>query len=238
MGLGHLREGELICRAPSRDAWLRGIPPVRRCARRDAERSDDPHRGGAQLPDGGRDYFDREGSTQRVLQPRRADCSPRRIGKAGWFFTPPRASVSRHLDTDVCPWTVSFRPDGKKLAVACWGQQVQIWDLQTFELDDRCLEFRTVVWGVAFKPDEPEIFAACSDDGSIRLWDLERQSNLLQLEPFGNHAASAVAFTPDGKTLVASGSDGSILVWDLEYYQRPHRGPREVLHGVDAAQAG
>ncbi len=43
---------------------------------------------------------------------------------------------------------------------------------------------------------------------------------MLTLDAFGGSDALSVSFTPDGKTLVASGFDGSLCVWDLEYYDR------------------
>ncbi|MFH1749127.1 MAG: serine/threonine-protein kinase [Planctomycetota bacterium] len=135
------------------------------------------------------------------------------------LYSPSGESVA-HLKTIACPWTVAFRPDGRKLAIGCWGQQFQIWDLTTYTRDAQFLELRSVVWGVAYMPNDPNILATCSDDGTIRLWDLHTRLNLLLLEPFGRFGANSVGFTPDGKTLVASSSNGSVCAWDLEYYQR------------------
>jgi len=122
------------------------------------------------------------------------------------------------LDIGVAPWTVDFRPDGRKLAVGCWGRQFQIWDLETRTLEERIGEEEMVTWGVAYMPTDTNILATCSGDGSVRLWDLSEKRNVLTLEPFGGSDALSVSFTPDGKTLVAAGFDGSLCVWDLEYY--------------------
>ena len=69
-------------------------------------------------------------------------------------------------------------------------------------------------------PGHPNILASCAADGYVQLWDLRERRNTLTLDPFDGSAVS-VAFTPDGKTLVAAGEDdGLVYVWDLEYYQR------------------
>jgi hypothetical protein len=69
-------------------------------------------------------------------------------------------------------------------------------------------------------PGHPNLLATCSDDGLVQLWDLVGRRNVLTLDRFDGSALS-VAFTPDGKTLVAAGgNDGHVHVWDLEYYER------------------
>ncbi|MDY7109662.1 MAG: protein kinase, partial [Planctomycetota bacterium] len=125
-----------------------------------------------------------------------------------------------HLDTGVCPWTFAFHPDGKQLAIGCWVHQIQIWDLVEYTCVQQLFESRSTVWGVAYRPNDPSILASFSDAGYIKLWDLSTGANLLQLEPFGYSSATGVGFTPDGKTLVASGGDGSVFAWDLEYYEQ------------------
>lgn len=124
------------------------------------------------------------------------------------------------LDMGATPWTFEFRPDGRKLAVGCWGQQFQILDLESRTLEARIGEAKKVVWGAAYMPTNTDFLATCCADGSVRLWDLNRQRNVVTLEPFGGSDSLSVLFTPHGKTLVAAGFDGSLCVWDLEYYDR------------------
>ena len=124
------------------------------------------------------------------------------------------------LACDFTPWTVCFRPDGRKLAVGGWSHHVQIWDLEARQLEARLGESKSVDWGVAYRPSDTNILATCSGDGSVALWDISERRNVLTLEPFGGADALSVSFTPDGKTLVSAGFDGSLCVWDLEYYDR------------------
>ncbi len=124
------------------------------------------------------------------------------------------------MDTGVTPWTVRFRPDGRQLAIGCWGRQFQTWSLESCACDGRIGDTKSVTWGVSYRPTNANLLATCSGDGNVRLWNLRENRNVLTLDAFGGSDALSVSFTPDGKTLVASGFDGSLCVWDLEYYAR------------------
>jgi len=124
------------------------------------------------------------------------------------------------LDIGSAPWTVGFSPDSRKLAVGCWGRQFQIWSLDTRMLEQQIGGTKAVFWGASYMPTDTSIIATCSGCGAVQLWDLREQRNLLTIEPFGGSDALSATFTPDGKTLVASGFDGSLCIWDLEYYDR------------------
>ena len=73
--------------------------------------------------------------------------------------------------------------------------------------------FEGSVNAIVFSPDG-QIFAACGDDKTIRLWKM----------PDGNHLATltghtdsvrGVAFSPDGKILASCSKDGSIRLWKM-----------------------
>src|SRR5262245_23997761 len=61
------------------------------------------------------------------------------------------------------------------------------------------------VRGVAVSPDG-KLLASSSDDGTIKLWDLNAKSNLATLK--GHHGpVNAIAFSPDGTALASGGAD-------------------------------
>ena len=68
-------------------------------------------------------------------------------------------------------------------------------------------------FSVAFSPVDDTLLASGSSDGTVKLWDVETQTNIATLE--GHTAAVfSVAFSPN-RMLLASGSfDGTVKLWD------------------------
>uniref|UniRef100_A0A673K9H1 Transducin (beta)-like 3 n=1 Tax=Sinocyclocheilus rhinocerous TaxID=307959 RepID=A0A673K9H1_9TELE len=70
--------------------------------------------------------------------------------------------------------------------------------------------------GVKFHPDisRLQLFSSSVDCG-IRIWDLRTSKCICVLESHYS-AVTALAFSPDGQTLISSGRDKICSVWDLE----------------------
>ena len=107
---------------------------------------------------------------------------------------------------------MALGPDGM-LAVADFGGQVTLWDLDAqerfgppFAIDDNA------VWDVAWSPDGSS-FAAALDDGSVTRWDVEARAQVggaLTPQPGG---AAAVAYLDDS-TIVSTTREGVVRLWD------------------------
>jgi WD40 repeat protein len=136
--------------------------------------------------------------------------------------------------------TASFSPDGRLLATGCCNGSVRLWEVAsgravaTLNGHDR----RGVV--VAFAPGGRIL--ASADGGSqfgdarrprtIRFWDVASGKELARI---GGHDSDvlALAFSPDGKRLVAGLGNGTALVWDTPAAAKPPAvgrklGPREL----------
>ncbi len=72
--------------------------------------------------------------------------------------------------------------------------------------------FKGPVNSVAFSPNG-KIIAACSGDGTIRLWETGTGRQIHELKGHSN-VVSAITFSPDGTTLVSGSWDGTIRIWD------------------------
>ena len=132
-----------------------------------------------------------------------------------WNLT--RREMIRPLKTgaDVC--YLAFSPDGKTIALGCWGPADRNPDLGTVSLlDTDTGEERLVLKGLAkclaFSPDG-QVLATGRSDCTVRLWDT-RTGNPIAPPAGHTDAITQVAASRDGKTIVSTGEDGTACVWD------------------------
>lgn len=70
------------------------------------------------------------------------------------------------------------------------------------------------VYSLVFSPDGKTL-ASGSEDGSIRLWDVETGQQVGKALNGHTDYVASVAFSPDGKTLASWGRDQTIRLWDV-----------------------
>jgi WD40 repeat protein len=109
---------------------------------------------------------------------------------------------------------IAFAPDGQTLATAGYemDKKVRLWNIQTGSLV-RTLGGHEVIetYAVAIAPDG-RLLASSGTDRQVLVWDLA--TGMLRHRLAGNESAvTALAFAPDGKTLVG-GLDRAIRLWD------------------------
>jgi WD40 repeat protein len=112
--------------------------------------------------------------------------------------------------------------DGKTLATAA-GRVVVLWDPVTGR-ELRRFDGHDTVMALALTPDGKTL-ATGANDNLIRLWDTTRGTEVgrctghqtlppRQGREFEGKGIFALAFTPDGRTLVSRGADETIRLWE------------------------
>ncbi len=148
-----------------------------------------------------------------------------------------QARVIRTLPARGGARAVAFSPDGSRLAVAAEGNVLALWDLATgsarsyeiapAEQDGRPVALLSLAWR-----RDGRVLATGHSDGTVRVWDVKAERQLLALQIPA--AAASVAFDPaDGRVLASGHADGNVYLWNtaaraalrvLATYKREVRG--------------
>lgn len=114
-------------------------------------------------------------------------------------------------------WDVAFSPDGKLLASVSSDGTAKVWDWKDGKLL-KSLDFPADVITVSFSPDGQILAVGGVDEPQNQLkmaaiWTVLVGSwePLIKFPEYVN--MSAMAYSPDGNTLVGGGTSGTVLVW-------------------------
>jgi len=140
-------------------------------------------------------------------------------------------------------WALAATPADKTLAWAGGGKRATVWDITA---QDHILlpTQRIGVLAVALSADGRTL--ATTDDWAIRVYDTASRQELVTLNGHKGRVC-ALAFAPDGATLLSAGWDKRVTVWDVaagrerHTYAWPIGRPRAVTFSPDgllAAAAG
>jgi len=118
------------------------------------------------------------------------------------------ANLDRHRKH---PISVTFSPDGLRLASASAGVDVNLWDAQTWQHLRTFPEHIHPVSALAFSPDGRWL-AEASLGRRVILWDTTTGEQFHSLVHDGS--VLGVAYGPDGKRLATASEDKTVRVWD------------------------
>jgi len=142
-----------------------------------------------------------------------------------------RAVELPHEETIAC---AAFSPDGNVLATGSrtnGRSKARLWRVSDGESLAH-LDHPTSVVQVVFRPNSSQI-ATVGSDGRVRLWeitaDLPAHTAKTPVREFRvvSRRLQRIAFTPDGRRMLAGDSMGSISDWDLDTGQRLPDWPKQ-----------
>lgn len=152
--------------------------------------------------------------TESLLAKRYRSWFPRtlRVISGGDQKWPPVTNIFRGHTNLV--WSVTFSPDGKRVASGSADSTIRIWDAQTGDVIGFPFQGHTdSVYSIAFSRDGQKL-ASGSRDNTIRIWDIDSGQTITG--PFKGHTDTvfSVAFSPDGKWIASGSGDNTVRIWD------------------------
>ncbi len=129
----------------------------------------------------------------------------------------------RRFDAGAFVEGVAVSPDGKLVATAAREKGLRLWDLSTGAPVGKLPFPEESLGAVAFAPDGKTLAAASASFpreggevfGRVVLFDVAARKVLRQLTEGDHYPIKALAFSPDGKAVAASGwISGSFRLWD------------------------
>ncbi|XP_038981330.1 protein SPA1-RELATED 4-like isoform X2 [Phoenix dactylifera] len=120
-----------------------------------------------------------------------------------------------------------------KLSCICWNNyiknqiassdfegRVQVWDVTRSHVFMEMREHEKRVWSVDFSLADPTKLASGSDDGAVKLWNINQAGSIGTIRTKAN--VCSVQFQPDSACLLAIGSaDHNVYCYDLRNMRMP-----------------
>ncbi|XP_022116508.2 DDB1- and CUL4-associated factor 10 isoform X3 [Pieris rapae] len=126
-------------------------------------------------------------------------------------------------------FNLEFSPEGSLLVAACEKKSIQIFDPLThqriYSVNGAHLDCVNCV-----KFLDGRMFATCSDDTTIALWDVRHLKKKIRSLLGHSNWVKNIEFSVKDKLLVTSGLDGSIYTWDINSYTEFNLVYQRVFH--------
>ncbi|VDK36410.1 unnamed protein product [Taenia asiatica] len=115
-----------------------------------------------------------------------------------------------------------FSPDGEVLATTSLSGLCRLWSVTNCELQLSLRGHQSGACCIAWHPQarlQPNLqiaLASSAQDGSVKLWSLDNEEPLADIEGHAPYRVSRIAFHPSGRFLGTTCFDSSWRLWDLE----------------------
>lgn len=130
-----------------------------------------------------------------------------------WSVSEGKRLLKIDAHPDAWVFQSDFSPDGTLLASCGTDDRVALWDAQTGEMLAEFHDHTGTTEAVVFSPDSRQL-ASCGRDRFVRLWDVQELKLVDELNL--KEGVNCIAFSPDGKWLVAGCVGGEVWIIDLE----------------------
>jgi WD40 repeat protein/tRNA A-37 threonylcarbamoyl transferase component Bud32 len=123
---------------------------------------------------------------------------------------PKKALIHRGASKE---YTVSWSPDGTKIASAGDGEIIEAWDATSGNALFNLLSGASTVYSVVWSPDGTKI-ASGQYDGTVKIWDATNGNFISSLKGHSSRVNS-VSWSSDSKNIVSGSGDKTARVWDV-----------------------
>ncbi|XP_041713635.2 DDB1- and CUL4-associated factor 10 isoform X1 [Coregonus clupeaformis] len=140
-------------------------------------------------------------------------------------MSPAADSVNLNTQTHGAVFNLEYSPDGSVLTVACEQTEVLLFDpISSKHIKTLVEAHEDCVNNIRFLDNR--LFATCSDDTTIALWDLRKlNSKVCSLHGHASWVKN-IEYDTSTRLLVTSGFDGNVITWDTNRFTEdgcPHK---------------
>jgi WD40 repeat protein len=113
--------------------------------------------------------------------------------------------------------SVAFLAGDRMIVSASGDASLRFWDVDTGRCLGTLLGHADKIWGVSVSPDGATL-ATASSDGTVKLWDARLPQHQIRALRGEGFETMALAFTPDGQSLIAARVVGRLGNWNSMSY--------------------
>ncbi|EAA13821.4 AGAP010182-PA [Anopheles gambiae str. PEST] len=126
-------------------------------------------------------------------------------------------------------FNLEFSPDGTLLVAACQKKSIVLFDPLT-EIQICAVKNAHTECVNCIKFIDHQIFATCSDDTTVALWDIRNLTTKLRTLNGHSGWVKNIEYSKRDRMLLSSGFDGSVYGWEINNYTEYGSVYRRVLH--------